>query len=562
MATTIFPSSYREAFRQGLRLLQEGDQGPFWSKRLEVKACRRDGQEFPAELTVDTVPTGHSYTFSAVIRDITERNRAERQLALQYAVTHVLAEASTEEEAGIRILQTICESQDWQLGVFWSVDQQAKVLRCRGHWHMPFAGLAEFAAFSQQQTFPVGIDFPGRVWRRSEPTWIPDILLDEQFARGSVATKVGLHGAFGFPIKMSGSVHGVLEFFSREIRQPDKDLLEMVSDVGIKVGQFVERKRAETSLHDTEAQLRQSQKMEAIGRLAGGVAHDFNNLLTVITGYAELLLVQLQPDNPMRPEVEEIKKAATRAGALTSQLLAFSRRQAISPRVVDLNTVIGNMEGMLRRLLGEDSIDLSTVQAPDLGKIKADPGQLDQVLMNLAVNAGDAMPSGGKLIIGTSRVTITPDAARPPGSLEPGEYALLSMTDTGCGMDEETRSQIFEPFFTTKEKGKGTGLGLSTVYGIVRQNGGHIDVESELGQGATFKIYFPCVSEEDVHITRPPSLSKVAKSGETILVVEDEPGVRGLVCEMLRQRGYSVLEARDGINAQVVTPPSLRSGTR
>ena len=216
----------------------------------------------------------------------------------------------------------------------------------------------------------------------------------------------GLHSAFAFPIKVGGKVHGVLEFFSHDIREPDQDLLGMVNEIGINVGQFVERKETEAALTEAEAQLRQAQKMEAIGRVAGGVAHDFNNLLTVITGYTHLLLAQIDEHNPMRNEIEEIKKAGNRAASLTGQLLAFSRRQVIAPQVLDLNAVVSNMEGMLRRLLGEDIIELVTVLGPELGRVQADPGQLDQVVMNLAVNARDAMPQGGKLEIQTSNVTI------------------------------------------------------------------------------------------------------------------------------------------------------------
>ena len=373
--------------------------------------------------------------------------------------------------------------------------------------------------------------------------------VDPNFVRAEAAAQTGLHGAFGFPIRVGSEIEGVVEFFSRQVREPDDELLNMVADVGLKIGQFGERARAEEALHQAEAQLQQSQKMEAVGRLAGGVAHDFNNLLTVIRGYSELILSRLQPDDPMRREMEEVKKAADRAAGLTGQLLAFSRRQFVSAKVVDLNAVVMNMDGMLRRLVGEDIIELCADLEPQLGSIKADPGQLEQVIMNLAVNARDAMPTGGRLTIETRNVTIGKGHRRETMMLEEGSYVLLALRDTGQGMSEEVQAHLFEPFFTTKEKGKGTGLGLSTVYGIVKQSGGSIGIESKPGRGTTCKIYFPKVDEAAQRAQSARGVASRAHGRETILVVEDDPAVRGLVHEALRLSGYDVLVARHGIEA-------------
>jgi PAS domain S-box-containing protein len=243
-----------------------------------------------------------------------------------------------------------------------------------------------------------------------------------------------------------------------------------------------------------EEQFRQAQKMEAVGRLAGGIAHDFNNLLTIIIGYSQLLSEGLGAENPLRGAVEEVKKAGERAASLTTQLLAFSRRQVLQPQVLDLNSVATNVQKMLRRLIGED-VEVVLNLAPDLGRVRADPGQIEQVIMNLAVNARDAMPQGGKFILTTANVELDHASARRYILAAPGPHVVLSVADTGCGMDATTRSHIFEPFFTTKEKGKGTGLGLAMVYGIVRQSGGNIWVDSELGKGTTFELYFPRVDE-------------------------------------------------------------------
>ncbi len=300
-----------------------------------------------------------------------------------------------------------------------------------------------------------------------------------------------------------------------------------------------------------ELQLLQSQKMEAVGRLAGGVAHDFNNLLTVIKGYGELMLEELRPNDPMRAEVEEIQKAADRAVSLTRQLLAFSRRQVLAPKIIDLNSVVANMDKLLRRLLGED-IELNTVLDPRLGHVKADPGQIEQVIMNLAVNARDAMPSGGKLTIETVNLDLDSFYAREHVTVAAGPYVMLAVSDTGVGMDTETQSHIFEPFFTTKELGKGTGLGLSTVYGIVKQSGGYIWVYSEMGRGTTFKVYLPRVAEEVAAAGAAGPEHETHRGNETILLVEDEDGVRALIRQVLVRNGYKVLEARHGEEAALL----------
>ncbi|PIV19920.1 MAG: hybrid sensor histidine kinase/response regulator [Deltaproteobacteria bacterium CG_4_8_14_3_um_filter_45_9] len=292
-------------------------------------------------------------------------------------------------------------------------------------------------------------------------------------------------------------------------------------------------------------QLRQSQKMEAIGRLAGGIAHDFNNLLTVIKGYSQLSLVEIKEGDPLRGDIEEIKNAADRAADLTRQLLAFSRRQIMEMKVLDLNDLLKNLDKMLRRVIGED-IELVTPLAEDLGRVKADPGQIEQVIMNLSVNARDAMPEGGKLTIETANVELDGAYARNHVAVTPGRYVMISVSDTGVGMAPEVRDRVFDPFFTTKEKGKGTGLGLSTVYGIVKQSDGNIWVYSEPGKGTAFKIYLPRVDEPLEEAGEVVVQKEIVGRGETILVVEDEEEVRKLAVQILRRQGYTVLEASQG----------------
>ena len=294
-----------------------------------------------------------------------------------------------------------------------------------------------------------------------------------------------------------------------------------------------------------EDQFRQAQKMEAVGRLAGGVAHDFNNLLMVISGYTEVLLEHTAHDNPLRPKVAAIQQAADRATTLTRQLLAFSRKQLLELKVVDVNTIVKDMEQLLRPLIGEN-IELSTRLASDLGRTRADAGQIEQVIMNLVVNSKDAMANGGKITIQTANVSLDDDLRREYSYIQPGPYVMLSIADTGHGMDKETQSRIFEPFFTTKEKGKGTGLGLSTVYGIIKQSGGYVFAQSELERGTTFRIYLPRVEEVAEAVGSVRSSQSATGGSETVLLVEDEESVRQLVRETLETKGYKVLEADHG----------------
>lgn len=315
-----------------------------------------------------------------------------------------------------------------------------------------------------------------------------------------------------------------------------------------------DRHQAELSLRQTEEQLRQVQKMDAVGRLAGGIAHDFNNLLSVILGYSTMLADDLSATDPRRADLEEITAAGERATELTGQLLAFSRRQILQPRVVDLGAVVVGMERMLRRIV-EENVELTTLLAPRLGKVRVDPGQIEQVIMNLVVNARDAMPHGGTLTIKTANVDLTAaDAANLLG-VPPGPHVLLSVVDTGTGIDAATQARIFEPFFTTKAKGKGTGLGLATVFGIVQQSGGSIWLTSEPGRGAAFKIYFPeigLLDAADEPPVVPPAAQRGSRGTETILLVEDDEHVRSLARTILRRHGYHVLEADDGADARLI----------
>ena len=320
-----------------------------------------------------------------------------------------------------------------------------------------------------------------------------------------------------------------------------------------------QRVEAQAALERTERQLRQAQKMEAIGRLAGGIAHDFNNLLTAILGYSELLLQQMAAETPQRADLDEIRKAGERAAALTRQLLAFSRQQILEPRVAEFNDIVTNVEKLLRRVIGAD-VDLITDLDPAAGRVKVDPGQMEQLLMNLAVNARDAMPDGGRLVLRTRRTELARPHHAPVVTIEPGAYLLATVSDTGAGMTPEVLKQIFEPFFTTKAAGEGTGLGLSTVYGIVQQSDGAILVDSEPGRGTTFEIYLPSVDAP--RDAEAPAAGAVVRAtgSESILLVDDDAGVCALLHRSLTDAGYHVVSASDGLDALEAVRDASRRG--
>lgn len=330
-------------------------------------------------------------------------------------------------------------------------------------------------------------------------------------------------------------------FEARLLPLPDNQILVIVRNI-------TKNKQAEEALRASEEQLRQAQKMEAVGRLAGGVAHDFNNLLTVILGHCELLVEQNRTGKLSRESVEEVQSAAQRASQLTRQLLAFSRKQVLQPKVLNLNDVVTDIEKMTRRLIGED-IELRTMLNPSLGLVTADPGQIEQVILNLVVNARDAMPRGGRILIETNNVTLDQRSSFKHRELEPGDYVMLAITDTGVGMTDSVKEHLFEPFFTTKGPGKGTGLGLATCFGIVRQSGGDIRVYSEPNRGTAFKIFFPRTGHSAVSETTPPATVSPNRGSETVLLIEDEMSVRRLAATALRSCGYIVHEAGDGVEA-------------
>jgi signal transduction histidine kinase/ActR/RegA family two-component response regulator len=410
-----------------------------------------------------------------------------------------------------------------------------------------------------------------QVIETGEAVLVPRLDLGELRARATpeiadTFATIGIHSLLFVALRVRGQSLGLLALVrfaseSSPFTEEDQALAQALADhaalaianarlLKSALSDLAERERAVALLRKTEEQLRHAQKMEAIGRLAGSIAHDFNNLLSVILGHGSFMLEDLKQTDPMRDEIAAIMRAGDRAAQLTHQLLAFSRQQVIMPRVLDLNVVLRESEKMLRRLLGED-IELVTRYDRNLVKVRVDPAQIDQIVMNLAVNARDAMPNGGKLTIETSDVVLDESYASEHFEVLPGPHAMLAVSDTGIGMTKEVQMRIYEPFFTTKEKGKGTGLGLSTIFGIVKQSGGNIWVYSEPNEGTTFRIYFPKAGDvEDPVVETPPT--PVLTGSETILLAEDQDDVRFVASESLRRYGYHVLEAKNGGEALLI----------
>jgi PAS domain S-box-containing protein len=504
---------------------------------------RKDGTEFDLEWQIAPIRNvnGKITHLVATQHDITERKRADRRLVTQNAISRVLADSNTLNEATPKIIQAICESEGWDFGAIWEADKKSNVLRCLEIWGRPELPAEELTAKTRELTFTSNVGLPGRVWASGKPLLILDVAKDNNYPRAPLVAKIGLNSAVAFPITVEGEVIGVIDFLGREIHTTDEEMLEMLLGIGRQIGSFFKRKKV-------EEQFRQSQKMEGIGQLASGVAHDFNNILGIIQMQADLLKAE-GGLSPVQSEfVVEIGEASQRAAALTRQLLLFSRKEKLHLHELNLNESIGDMTKMLRRILGED-IQLQFKFAMQPLYVHADAGMMDQVLMNLAVNSRDAMPKGGKLIIETSAVGFDEATASHSGQIQPGKYVCLSVSDTGCGIPPEILPKIFEPFFTTKDVGKGTGLGLATAFGIVQQHQGWVNVYSEVGQGTTLRVYLPLLARISDQKFVAPMTETARGGGETILLVEDEPRLRASVKNILSRLGYNVLEASDGANA-------------
>ncbi|MBE7554085.1 MAG: PAS domain S-box protein [Anaerolineales bacterium] len=532
-----------------LKNITSGFEGPY-----EHLALRKDGSTFPVEVHARTLPYQGRIVRVTAIRDITQRKQAEeeirrrnRELALlNRIIAASVATPSNDQEA---ILEVVCR----ELALAFNLPHTTASLLSKNK--MTASVVAEYSTESHLATLSQAtsvIDDPlfQYLFSRKAPLVIddtqtdPDLTLIPQGAR-----QRGVASALFVPLIIEGDVVGGLGLESLEPRRFSTEEINLAWSVADQLAGVLARVRLEEKRRQLEEQYYQAQKMEAVGRLTAGVAHDFNNLLTTINGFAGLIQTEFQPDDPGREMADIILRSGQRAAGLVRQLLAFSRKQIIQPQVLNLNSVVVELDKMLQRVIGED-IDLKTVLPPKLWPIEVDPTQIEQVLVNLVVNARDAMPKGGQLTIETANVVIDENYVAGHLGTQPGRYVLLAISDTGCGMSHEVKAHIFEPFFTTKELGRGTGLGLATVFGIVKQNGGDIWVYSEEGVGTTFKIYFPCLVEKLIEPSaRPETGPEMPVGDETILLVEDDPGVRELLRQVLSKLGYTLLEAGNGQEA-------------
>jgi len=474
---------------------------------IEYVMEKKNGSRFPAVVYSSPITRQHKIVGTrGIIVDISERKRAEEALLIE---RERLETVTQNIGAGLAII-----SKDYQ--TLWA----NKVLK---DLFGDVEGEVCHLAYNERNEICPGCGVR-EIFEKGK-----DKVVHEQLGRDILGNKI----------------------WSEIIATPIKDKRGNIASALELVIPITERKRAEEERASLQEQFLQSQKMESIGRLAGGIAHDFNNLLTVIEGYTQLSLIGLKEGDPLKKNLEQVQNAAEHATGLTRQILAFSRRQILDMKVLDLNIILRDLEKMLQRVIGED-IELVTVLAKNLGKVKADSSQIEQVIMNLAVNARDAMPNGGKLTIETANEELDESYARRHIAVKPGRYVMLAVSDTGCGMSPEIRDRVFEPFFTTKDKGKGTGLGLSTVYGIVKQSGGNIWVYSEPGLGTTFKIYLPVVDEPMIEEPKERPIAERARGGETILVVEDDENLRRLTSLILKKHGYRILEASNGGEALII----------
>jgi len=508
---------------------------------------KKDGTVIEVEIHGDTLEIGGRRCRLVTAHDVTERLRTERALLERVRLASLTSDvglALTRDDSLREILQhctrAIVHHLDAAFARIWTLSADGKVLELQAS-----AGLYEHIDGPHGRV-PVGKFKIGLIAEERRPHFSNDVLHDPYVGDPEWARREGMVAFAGHPLVVSGELVGVMAMFAR---QPLSDLAAKgLASIGDAIAVGTQRKLAETAKASLEAQLRQAQKMEAIGSLAGGVAHDFNNVLTVILSCAEALKEDVGEGLPADPEViDEIRAAGKRAAELTRQLLAFARKQVIAPVPLDLNAVVRGSEKLLRRVLGED-IELTATSVPDLWTVLCDPGQIEQIVLNLAVNARDAMPGGGTLSIDSANAVIDESHVAAHPFMRAGTYVRLAIRDSGTGMSAEVKARIFEPFFTTKLSGKGTGLGLATVYGIVKQSGGHILVDSAPDRGTTFEVYFPRTLDP-VLAAAPPDQAAVARGSGTILVVEDDPHVREVTVRSLRAGGYRVLAARDGRDA-------------
>jgi PAS domain S-box-containing protein len=478
---------------------------------------------------------GPVYRVVGVAEDVTQQRSVERRVELQHEVTRILAEGAALPLTARNVLEAIGRRMEWTVGGFWIADRAVGSLRCIEQWYPGTTEFRPFVEATRTAVFKKGEGLPGKVWQAGEPVWISDVAQGPALPRAALATERSLRSAVGFPIRLRGEILGIVDFFSIESLAPETELLALFAAIGAQLGQFIERQQ----LAD---QFRQAQKMEAIGTLAGGIAHDFNNVLAAISGYTELAKWEMT-ENPVATEyLSAVLQGTKRATDLVRQILAFSRRQELERKPLLLQAVLEEALKLLRATI-PSSVEFAVSIIPDLPNVMADATQLHQIVMNLCTNAAHAMKDRpGRLTVRLEKFQVEPEMVSALPGLQTGPHVRISVSDTGHGMDETTLSRIFEPFFTTKPPGEGTGLGLSVVHGIMQSHEGAVSVESRVGEGTTFHLYFPALTSAEV--IRVPKIADIPRGkGQRILFVDDETLLSAMGKRLLERLGY-VVDAR------------------
>jgi len=513
----------------------------------ELELCRYDpaGRKIWIRVSGEPVFDGSGVFkgYRGITRNITERRRAEELRELELAVTRILAESDSAAAALPKVIRAVCETEGWDCGRYFRVDEQANVLRFAEGWSVPEAAVERFLVLSRDIVYRPGFGLSGVAWQTGKPVWSADVVSDPRASKGAAkigSREIGIHAAFVFPIVSGGNTIGVLNFSSRKAREPEEQLLQAITVIGGQIGQFLQRRRADEQRQVLEAQLRQAQKMQAIGTLATGIAHEFNNVLRAILANVELARMDVDPKHPVRESIEEIDKASRRARDIVQRILAFARPQAPQRR----RLALGEVAKEAVRLLGVTlprGIELVVSFSPGTPAVLADETQIHQLLVNLCTNAWQAMSGrSGQIVVRLSELILEAGSMPAIPGLRPGRFAHLSVSDSGTGIDPEIRERIFDPFFSTKSLGEGTGLGLTVVHSIVQAHEGAIDVQTQPGKGTTFHIYLPAARQTTEQDASADASVRTPGRGRQLVFLDDNGALVSAMVRMLSRHGYRV----------------------